>query len=343
MSYPIDVAASGVVLLGPDIVCDGFLLRCKARVQTHVHLDHMADFDTSKGYHDIFLSRATRELLCVEHNADLPYRSNLRALAEGTPYGVGTSILTLLSNGHMLGSVQVQLHDGRRVGYSGDFQWPLDNVIAVDALVVDSTYGSAANIREYSQAECETRFLELLHGQLARGPVHILAHRGTLHRALQLLSEHTESTLLGSRRLCREVEVYRAFGYGIQPLVPVDSPEGREAVGTGRFVWFYGTGDARPVDIVGGVTISLSAYFARPDDPITEYSERAYGVALSNHADFFGTLDYIKATGARFVVTDNTRGGKGYELAIEIKSRLGIDAQPSSNFESKEWGRGPLD
>lgn len=345
MCYPIDVAMPGAVSLGHDIVCDGFLLACKARVQTHVHVDHMGDFDTSKGFQDILLSRATHQLICLERNAELPYRSNLQVLAEGSAYSIGESTVTLLPNGHMLGSVQVQveLQDGRRLGYSGDFQWPLDRVIVVDALVVDSTYGNPASVREYSQAECETGLLELVHRQLARGPIHIFAHRGTLQRALQILSGNVESPLLGSRRLCREVHLYRTFGYAIQPLVATDSDEGIEARQAGRFIWFYGTGDKRPVDIGEGATISLSAYFARRDDPIMEYSERAYGVALSNHADFNGTLAYVEATGARFVVTDNSRSGKGYELALEIKHRLGIEAQPSSNFESKEWGRGPLD
>ena len=50
MNYPIDVAMpSGAVLLGPNVVCDGFIREAAARVQTHVHLDHMDGFETSKG------------------------------------------------------------------------------------------------------------------------------------------------------------------------------------------------------------------------------------------------------------------------------------------------------
>ncbi|MEK7994341.1 MAG: hypothetical protein AAB403_11110 [Planctomycetota bacterium] len=344
MPYPIDVAMSGAVSLGPDVVCDGFLLACKARVQTHIHIDHMANFATSKGFQDILLSDATHRLLCLEWDADLPYRSNLRVLSEGSPHPVRGSVVTLLSSGHMLGAVQVQveLEDGRRVGYSGDFQWPLNEVMRVDALVLDSTYGSPASVREYSQAEAETHFLELMHRKLARGAIHIFAHRGTLHRALQILTGNVDAPFLASRRLCREVDLYRSFGYAVHRLLAVDSPEGTDARHAGHFIWFYGTGDARPVEVREGATISLSAYLARPDDPVIEYSERAYGVALSNHADFNGTLEYVKATGARFVVTDNSRGGKGYELALEVKCRLGIQAQPSSNFETREWGRGPL-
>ena len=84
---------------------------------------------------------------------------------------------------------------------------------------------------------------------------------------------------------------------------------------------------------------SLSAFMNKTTDPVMEYSDRGYSVALSGHADFNGTLEYILATGTKYVVTDNTRG-HGVELALAIKHRLGIDARPSSNLESHEWGIG---
>lgn len=77
----------------------------------------------------------------------------------------------------------------------------------------------------------------------------------------------------------------------------------------------------------------------KTEDPVIEYAERSYSVALSNHADFKGTIAYIAETGAKRVITDNTRGS-GVELAIGIQRLLGIEAEPSSNFESREWGLG---
>ena len=339
-SYPIDVSPSGAVLLGSHISCDGFHRDFKARVQTHVHLDHMHAFATSKGLQDIYLSAPTRDLLICEFNAELPYRENIYTLAMGKPHPVGEEELTLLSSGHMLGSVQVavRLPDGMRLGYSGDFQWPLNDVVQVEALVVDSTYGSPDRKREYTQDEVGTRFLELVLSMLKRGPVHIKAHRGTLQRGLQILTGQLDCPLLGSGRLCSEVSVYRNHGYGIAPICLVSSPEGRTVLKAGRFIRFYGTGDEPAADTVTGTTITLSAHMAKRDDPILEYSERSFSVALSNHADFTGTLDYIRATGARYVVTDNTRGGHAAELAHEISRQLGIAARPSTVAWSREWG-----
>ena len=327
-------------MLGPDVVCDGFINGASARVQTHVHKDHMDGFETSKGLQHIVLSEATKQLLIAEYNADLPYRTNVIALDEMCPYEVGDSRVTLISSGHMLGAVQVavELPDGTRVGYSGDFSWPLDDVMEVDGLVVDSTYGSPDSIRGFSQGECEERFVGLLGRLLARGPVHIKAHRGTLHRALQLITDEVGCPVVASPRLIDEVAVYRRYAYGIQHLVPFGSEKAKTVRAEGSYVRVYGTGDQNPVDLQNGSRIVLSAFFSRGDSPVLQYSQRSYSIAMSNHADFNGTMEYVQATGARFVMTDNVRGPQGCRLAHEIRDRLGVEAKPSSSVIRHEWG-----
>ena len=341
MDCPIDVSAAGAVSLGPDIVCDGFLRDARARVQTHVHIDHLSGFESSKGFQEILLSPATLALLIAEHDADLPYRSNILALEEHAPHRVATSEVTLVPSNHMLGAVQVQveLEGGLRVGYSGDFNWPVDTVIEVDCLVVDCTSGSPANIRNFTQGECEAQLVHLLERSLTRGQVHLKAHRGTLQRALCLIAAEIDCPIVGSVGILKEAEVYRNFGYAIGDLASTDTEEGRQLLHEPRVIRIYGLRDKLPASISDGIVISLSAYFTRPDSPIVEYSERRFGVALSDHADFNGTLEYIKNTGAHLVITDNSRHGKGYNLALEITRRLGIEARPSSNHDTKEWGR----
>ena len=147
----VDVLASGAVCLGDNVVCDGFVQGRDYRVQTHLHDDHMAEFDRSKGLQDLFLSPESLDLLVAERNADIPYRRNFHAVERGIEHVLPDgSKLTLVPSNHMLGACQValELPNGRRVGYSGDFGWPLDEVIQVDELVVDSTYGSPDSIRQ---------------------------------------------------------------------------------------------------------------------------------------------------------------------------------------------------
>src|SRR5438094_974086 len=107
MTFPIDVIGSGGVLLGSDIVCDGFHRERRFRVQTHVHDDHMADFNTSKGFQYLLMSAETLTLLVAEFNADLPVRDNVIPLGYGVPRDIGGGQVTLFPSDHMLGAVQV--------------------------------------------------------------------------------------------------------------------------------------------------------------------------------------------------------------------------------------------
>jgi putative mRNA 3-end processing factor len=337
---PLKVMASGAVLLGDEVACDGFHATCPVRAQTHVHLDHMNDFDRSKGFQDIYLTLATRRLLEAEMNADLPYRTNIVSLEVDRPRQLEQCSLTLVPSEHMLGSAQVlvELSSGMRVGYSGDFAWPMAAPIQVDGLVLDSTYGSPNNEREYTQGDAEEAFLRLVLERLRYGSVHVKSFRGTLQRALQILDGDIGCAVLGGERFIAEVDVYREFGYVGCNVTPIKSDEGREALEAGHYVQIYGNGDRLPVDPAADAsTIVLSAYMSKMDDPVLVYSSRSFRVAMSNHADFPGTIDYVEATGAQFVVTDNTRG-QGVELARELSARLNVSAIPSESDASYEWG-----
>lgn len=336
----IDVTADGAVMLGPHVVCDGFIRNAAVRVQSHIHVDHMHEFSSSKGFQDIVCSEPTHQLLCALEDADLPFRVNFKSVQFGSEIVFQDCSVTLLPNDHMLGSVQVgvQLEDGTRVGYSGDFTWPMDEVMEVDGLVLDATYGNPGSVRQFSQGECELALVDLVSRSLGRGPVHIIAHRGTLQRAVQALAGTVESVIVGSSQQVLEAQVYRANGYAIGDILDVNSHEALEAMQSGRFIRVFGTGDKRPVEPGLVTSIVCSAYMTDPASPVMEYSDRAYRVALSNHADFEGTLEYVQATGAQHVVTDNARGPHGATLALEIVARLGIKARPSSNLYDPSWG-----
>ena len=337
---PVSVSPSGAVVLGNSVVCDGFVRDLPYRVQTHIHSDHFSHFETSKGAQDILLTEPTRQLLINELNADLLCRQNLKVLQLGQPFQFSGGNVSVLSNGHMLGSVQVCVTyaNGLRLGYSSDFAWPLDEVIQVDALVVDSTCGAPGSVRKYSQRDAEERLIQIVNQRRGFGAIHIRAHRGTLQRSLQLLSSETRLPIIGSKRLVLEALVYREHGYMLSDVVDAGSPEGKEILKDGGYVRVFGSRDTLPTDPHCATTIALSAFGLSGDDPVLAYNENSYRVALSDHADFEGTMNYIAATNARFVLTDNSRGGHAFALADAIRRRLGIAAKASENTASKEWG-----
>lgn len=339
MSATVDVLASGAVCLGSNVVCDGFVNGYKFRVQTHLHDDHMSDFDRSKGLQDIFFSPETFALLVAERNADLEYRTNLHCVHRGNPWHMEDgSLLKLLPSEHMLGACQVtvELPIGLRVGYSGDFGWPLADVIDVDELVVDSTYGNPDSIRRYTQEDADNALIELVCERLRHGSVHVNAYRGTIERVLHLLGGNVGVPIVATRQLIREVHVYREYGFAAESILSLDSDEGRAAVAERAYVRLYSKGDGFGRERVEGTSVTISAYMADRHHPLVTYSDRSYKVALSNHADFTGTLEYVRATGAQRVVTDNTRN-YGVHLALALREHLGVDARPSSNRIGPRW------
>ena len=329
----VDVLAGGAVCLGSKVVCDGFAEGYPFRVQTHIHDDHMGEFDKSKGFQDFLMSPETYALLVADRDADLEFRDNIHQVDRGDEHTLDDgSKLSLFPSNHMLGSCQValELPNGLRIGYSSDFGWPLDKVIRVDELVVDSTYGSPRSVRHYTQAEAEECLLSLVCERLRHGSVHVKAHRGTIERVLHVLGDNVGVPILATERLMREVEVYQKYGFAVGCLNTLDSDEGQVAMKQRSYARLYSKGDGFGNEPIGGTSITCSAYMANADHPLMTYSERAYRVALSNHADFNETLQYVEATGAKTIITDNTRN-HGWELALAIKNYLGIEAQPSSN------------
>ena len=337
----IDVSGSGAVTLDNAVTCDGFVRDYPIRVQTHVHKDHMYGFSTSKGHQHILMTQPTLDLLIVEYNADIPYRGNFEAIRLNQTVCRGNCQIRLLDNGHMLGSVQVEvtLPDGLRCGYSGDFAWPLEKVIEVEELVLDSTYGSPDSIRRFTQEEANNRFVDLVVDRIRSGPVMILAHRGTLQRAISCLDDEIKDPIIASPRLYNELKVYQQHGYSLTNVLSTSAEESRPILTEGRYIRLYETRDRRPADTGSATLITLSAYMSRLDDPVVEYSEKSFCVALSDHADYEQTLEYVRETGARKVITDNYRGRHGAELALALKQELGIDAQPSKNQHDREWGK----
>ena len=329
-----DVLVSGAVCLGSSVVCDGFAEGYPYRVQTHIHDDHMGDFDKSKGLQDILMSSETHALLVADRNAELEMRDNLHQIDHGTEYSLNDGIKVVLSpSNHMLGSCQVAiiLPNCLRVGYSGDFGWPLDEVIQVDVLVLDSTYGSTRSVRHYTQEDAEGCLWDIVNERLRHGPVHINAYRGTIERVLHILGDNVGVPILASERLIREVKVYQNFGFAVGMLNDISSDVGQLAMKERSYVRLYSKGDGFGNVPRAGTTVVCSAFMVSGDHPLMAFTERSYSVALSNHADFNETLKYVEATGARKVVTDNTRN-HGIELAVAIKEKFpNVTAVPSTN------------
>jgi putative mRNA 3-end processing factor len=259
----------------------------------------------------------------------------------GAPIDFGQSRVTLLSSDHILGSAQVYVETqaGARLGYSGDFQWPLVDVPRCDALVLDSTHGNPRYKRRYKQQEVEERLLELLLTKTKEGFILLRGHSGCLQRAVTLMAGSCSLPLLASDYTIAEFAVYAKYGFPKWPMVSTRSTVARSVLASGRGICLLRINEKPPSLSAAPIKIMLSEYISDPNDPVLEFSDRDFRVAISDHADFEGLVAYASTTGAKLVITDNTRGGHAVELANELRRRIGIDARPSGFEVSREWGR----
>jgi putative mRNA 3-end processing factor len=76
---------------------------------------------------------------------------------------------------------------------------------------------------------------------------------------------------------------------------------------------------------LGNARICLSGW--EFNSACKQIGEREYLVALSDHSDFDGLIEYVKRSKAKQVITDNYRS-QGAVLAKEIRKKLGISAFP---------------
>lgn len=334
--------SDGTILLGCALSCDGFSYDHKLRVQTHIHHDHMIGFDTSKANQTILMSDETKQLLFALKNADLPHRSNIKSIPVGESYRHDGVTIKLLSSHHMLGSVQVEVEevDGYRYGYSSDFFWPMDDVIQVNELLVDATYGSPDSLRSFRQDQVDDKLIDLTVASLRAGrSTALIGYHGRVEQALNLLGCATDFPIVCSPKIAALLETYRRHGYAMPEVVCSDSLEGLEILRDRQLCLAFVTlPEQRHLPWVKRFAkITLSAFMTKMDDPIMDYGNGDYRIAYTDHADFEGTLKYIEKSGASKVWTD-PRSGNAEALAIEVRRQLGIDSSIVTRLQDLGWG-----
>lgn len=340
----VKILKSGAIVLGDSVTCDGFSVDCPVRVQTHIHSDHLVDFNTSKANQTIVCTPSTRDLLCAMYNADLPYRNNLLPQDYGVSAEYGDVRVTLHRNNHMLGSAQVcvETTDGQRVGYSSDFFWPIETVIEVDELLIDPTYGNPEYVRSFRQADVDERLVEVVQLGLQAGRrVAVIGYNGRLQSAMLLLADQVRVPTVASPKAHALVGAYRSHGFPIRGCASTQSAEGAALLQSDSgLLAFLTPTEVRHLPWIGGMSkVSLSCYRMPREEPVLDYGNGDWRVAYTDHTDLEGTLEYISQTGAEVVYTDSA-SPNGVALAETVRNRLGVRAIVLERQCSNAWGGG---
>ena len=157
-------------------------------------------------------------------------------------------------------------------------------------------------------------------------------------KQLELLNGLVPYPVLASKKKIEEAKVHEKFGCCICQITDSESLEIRELRRKGRYIELYYIGEHTLYTGANGTIINLTANWVNSPNPYIEISDTTYNIGISDHADFNETLEYVRETEAKIVLTDSTRGNEAHKLASSITKRLGIKAHAANPIFTRAWG-----
>ena len=326
MSARAQVTKNGAVLLGDSVACDAFDQSRPLRIVTHAHADHLGGLRKSlKCCQKVLMTEATRDL-AETLNDSLKLRDGpIQTTKYGKAIKYGDEKITLFKADHILGAAQVLVEDagGIRIAYSGDFKIDNTPVVECDVLVVDATYGSPSCRRSFD-VDVRELLVSMIEKRLRGGTVYVFGYHGKLQEAMQILRDaDVEVPFVMPERVYEVTKVCEHHGMRLGCLSLSTDNEGQELLeGNLPCVAFYHMNQRQHVGL-RNARICVSGWEFR--SPCRQIGDREHLVALSDHSDFDGLIEYVKRSKAKQVITDNYRSN-GDALAKEIIKRLGVSA-----------------
>ena len=323
------ISARGAVLLGKHVACDAFDEAKPLRVVTHAHYDHMLGLQQSLEKSEaVVMTPATKDLIEVLKGSSLFTEGKTKILEykETLPYEEDQ--ITLHYADHILGAAQVLLEDadGTRILYTGDFRLPNTPIIEADILVTEATYGNPAHLRPFEEA-IENVLVSLVEQGLRKGPVYVFGYHGKLQEVMQMLNDaRVEVPFIVPEKVFQVSRVCKKHGMRLGGCL-LSSDEDAQVMlqKSVPCIAFYHMASRR---YVGKNAFRICVSGWEFESPCRRRTENEYVIALSDHSDFNGLLQYVEESRPKLVITDNYRIGDAAALAKEIEKRLNIPAKP---------------
>jgi putative mRNA 3-end processing factor len=272
------------------------------------------------------MTPATRDLAEIVNPKFKLRNDNVLTLNYREPFKYGDETITFLKADHIMGASQVLVEttDDTRIVYTGDFKLEETPVIDCDILVVEATYGHPS-CRRNLDVDINELLVSMIERRLRGGTVYVFGFYGKLQEVMQMLRKADVEVPFVMPNTVHEVsKVCNTYGMNIGSLTLDTSSEGQELLGSNLpCVAFYHTSYRFKVGLKHS-RICVSGWEFQ--NPCRQIDEHEYLVALSDHSDFDGLIEYVKRSKAKQVITDNYRSNHGKTLANEITKRIGIPA-----------------
>jgi len=327
LSLKASVTHRGAIQLGKNIACDSFDETRPLRVVTHAHADHIMGLQQSlRNCEKVLMTTATKDLIDVLRSPLLLMGGFVETVDYDKTLLYEKEKVTFLKADHILGANQVLVEDseGDRIAYTGDFRIDDTPVLEADTLVIEATYGSPSCKRSF-EADVKALLVSLVEEGLKQGAVYVFGYHGKLQEVMQIL--HTaglKAPFIAPEKVFHVSKVCEKHGMRIGRLMLSEEDEARELLEShSPCVTFCHMNTAGKMGL-GDFRIYVSGWeFAAPS---RQKADREYVVALSDHSDFDGLMEYVRRSKPKLVITDNFRVGHAETFAKEVRKHLGIPA-----------------
>ncbi len=322
-----DVTDKGAILLGRHVACDAHETR-PLRIVTHAHADHMNGLQQSlKNCNTVVMTPATKDLIDVLKGPEFLLKGNVKAIEYDKPLTYDGERLTLYRVDHILGAAQVLVEDaeGTRILYTGDFRIADTPVILSDVLVIEATYGNPWRTRNFEH-QAKHALISIVEKGLKQGPVYVFGYHGKLQEVMQILHEaRIKAPFIMPERILRVSQIHQKHGARInRPLFSTKHQIQSTLQEETQYVAFYHMNWRKKVGL-DKFRVCVSGW--EFNSLCRQTGEKEYVVALSDHSDFKGLLEYVMQSKPKLVITDNYRAGDAEALAKQIEKQLGIKAK----------------
>ncbi len=322
------ITRKGAVLLGKYVACDGFNKAVPLRVVTHAHADHMGGLRQSlRECEKALMTEATKDLIDVLRSPLFLMEGCVETCEYGDSIEYEGEQITFFRADHILGAAQVLVEDveGTRLAFTGDFRIESTPVLDADVLVIEATYGTPSCQRSFRR-NIENLLVSVVEAGLRKGPVYLFGYHGKLQEVMQIMYKAgvkvpfvMPERVLHVSKICEKHGMH--FGHR---LMLCSEMEAQELLKKNSACLVFCHMSSRSRFGSEGFRVYLSGW--QFNSPWRHIGNNEYLVALSDHSDFDGLVEYVRRSKPKLVITDNFRAGHAKTLAKEIRKRFKIPA-----------------